>query len=356
MKVPSLPIRDENARPSGRMLIARVVPALSVGVTVSNLVGAVILFVLASWVIPVPQIENDNTIRVVNLVALVVYVLCAVIVTVVRTFKDVGVVRGWLLAERPPTFREQSLALRTPVRLFVRLLWSWGLGIIIFTILNASFEPSLALVVAIAGMFAALGTCAFSYLVAERAMRQIARRALEDGPREHPAVLGVTTRVMMIWALSTGGPVLGVVLIVAGVVLGILPDDTAKQQLATMVICGVALSVGVMAMYMVSRSISDPVKSVQRGLERVAEGDISVEVPIFDASELGQLQRGFNDMVEGLRERERVRDLFGRHVGEEVAEQAMLVGSELGGEVREVAAVFIDVVGSTEFAATRPPI
>lgn len=355
MKVPAIPARDEAGRPSGLMLIARVIPALSVGVIISNLVGAVILFALASWVIPVPQVENDTTIRIVNLVALAIYVLCAVIVAVARTFKDVGVVRRWLLADRPPTFHEQSLALRTPIRLFVRLLWSWGLGIVIFTILNASFEPRLALVVAIAGMFAALGTCAFSYLVAERAMRQIARRALEDGPREHPAVLGVTTRVMLIWALSTGGPVLGVVLIVAGVVLGILPDDSAKQQLATMVICGVALSVGMTAMYMVSRSISDPVKSVRQGLERVGDGDLAVEVPIYDASELGQLQRGFNDMVEGLRERERVRDLFGRHVGEEVAEQAMLVGSELGGELRDVAAVFIDVVGSTEFAATRPP-
>jgi adenylate cyclase len=60
-------------------------------------------------------------------------------------------------------------------------------------------------------------------------------------------------------------------------------------------------------------------------------------------------------MVEGLRERERVRDLFGRHVGEDVAERALLLGSELGGEVREVAVVFVDIVGSTEMALSRPP-
>jgi adenylate cyclase len=60
-------------------------------------------------------------------------------------------------------------------------------------------------------------------------------------------------------------------------------------------------------------------------------------------------------MVEGIRERERLRDLFGRQVGEDVARHALERGTELGGEVRDVAVLFVDVVGSTELAATRPP-
>jgi adenylate cyclase len=59
--------------------------------------------------------------------------------------------------------------------------------------------------------------------------------------------------------------------------------------------------------------------------------------------------------VTGLRERERLQDLFGRHVGEEVARRALDRGVELGGEVRECAALFVDVVGSTQLAASRPP-
>ena len=56
-------------------------------------------------------------------------------------------------------------------------------------------------------------------------------------------------------------------------------------------------------------------------------------------------------------ERERVRDLFGRHVGREVAQAALERDGdvELGGEVREVAVVFVDVIGSTRLAARRPP-
>jgi adenylate cyclase len=60
-------------------------------------------------------------------------------------------------------------------------------------------------------------------------------------------------------------------------------------------------------------------------------------------------------MVAGLRERDRVRDLFGRHVGEEVARSALLRDLELGGELREAAVMFADVLGSTAFAVTRDP-
>ena len=76
---------------------------------------------------------------------------------------------------------------------------------------------------------------------------------------------------------------------------------------------------------------------------------------IYDATELGLLQAGFNDMVRELSERQRMRDLFGRYVGEDVARRALERGTELGGQERDVAVLFIDLVGSTELAATRPP-
>jgi adenylate cyclase len=60
-------------------------------------------------------------------------------------------------------------------------------------------------------------------------------------------------------------------------------------------------------------------------------------------------------MVAGLRERERIQDLFGRHVGEDVARVALEQEVELGGETRDVAVLFTDVVGSTELASQRPP-
>jgi adenylate cyclase len=77
---------------------------------------------------------------------------------------------------------------------------------------------------------------------------------------------------------------------------------------------------------------------------------------VWDSSEVGLLQAGFNEMVAGLQERERIRDLFGRQVGTEVAQRALARGDvDLGGEETEVAVLFVDVVGSTELASSNPP-
>ncbi|MFC7506151.1 adenylate/guanylate cyclase domain-containing protein, partial [Nocardioides sp. GCM10030258] len=58
------------------------------------------------------------------------------------------------------------------------------------------------------------------------------------------------------------------------------------------------------------------------------------------------------------REREQIRDLFGRHVGQEVAAAAAALGAgqiELGGEARVCSVLFVDLVGSTTYATQHGP-
>jgi class 3 adenylate cyclase/integral membrane sensor domain MASE1 len=56
-----------------------------------------------------------------------------------------------------------------------------------------------------------------------------------------------------------------------------------------------------------------------------------------------------------LAERERLHDLFGRHVGREVARAALEGELAPQGEDREIGAMFIDLVGSTSLAWEKPP-
>jgi adenylate cyclase len=94
---------------------------------------------------------------------------------------------------------------------------------------------------------------------------------------------------------------------------------------------------------------------MRRALDRIEQGDFEARVAVDDGSEIGLLEAGFNRMASGLREREQLQDLFGRHVGEEVARAALDGGVELGGETREVGVLFVDLVGSTAMAASLPP-
>jgi class 3 adenylate cyclase len=115
----------------------------------------------------------------------------------------------------------------------------------------------------------------------------------------------------------------------------------------------VALAAGVL----LARRVTGPVSALTRGVARVVEGDLSQALAVRSKDEIGQLTRAFNEMVEGLRQRDFIRDTFGRYVSPEVA-QTLLESPEglrLGGEKREVTILMSDLRGYTRFAEEGDP-
>ena len=162
-------------------------------------------------------------------------------------------------------------------------------------------------------------------------------------------------RTMLVWALGSGVPVLGILL--AAVITLSLRNVTPTQFIvAIMFLAAFALVFGFILMWLLSWLTATPMRVVRSALKRVEDGDLDSNVVVFDGTELGELQRGFNAMVHGLRERERVRDLFGRHVGREVAAAAEQQRAKLGGEERHAAVIFVDIIGSTQLVTGRPAV
>ena len=120
----------------------------------------------------------------------------------------------------------------------------------------------------------------------------------------------------------TGVPLVGVVAIALADLAG---AEVAQPEAAasTLLLGLIALAVGLLASVLAARSVADPVRAVQDAMGRIEEGDLDSRVPVDDASEIGLLEAGFNRMASGLAERERLRDLFGRHVGRDVARAAL---------------------------------
>jgi adenylate cyclase len=142
----------------------------------------------------------------------------------------------------------------------------------------------------------------------------------------------------------------------AGITSLTVRDVTTTRLSVTMIVLGgTAFVSGGFTIWLATRASSDPVRQLRTSITQVNEGDLDADVPIYDATELGVLQAGFNEMLHGLRERDTIRDLFGRHVGDDVAKAALERGVQLGGEVRRVAVLFVDIVGSTAMANDRPP-
>jgi adenylate cyclase len=337
-----------------RVVIGRVRILLTVSIVTANLVGAASVFVLAALVIPTPEVDDSSQIELVNLVAAAVYAGAAILFGVAWGTRVVLRRVRWLLEGREPDEREQRLALRLPGVLFRIQGLLWLVAAALFTTVNGLMDPDLIALVALTVSLGGLVTCANAYLLSEFALRPIAARALEPGPPDRLFVPGVTTRTLLAWALGSGVPVLGLMIIAVYSLSGLEVSDT-RFAVSILVLGGVVIVFGLLLAFLAARAIGDPVRSVRRALTSVERGDLDVELPVYDGTEIGLLQAGFNRMVAGLRERERIRDLFGRHVGEDVAHAALEGEAELGGEVRDVAVLFVDIVGSTTLAADRPP-
>src|SRR5205085_2324578 len=136
---------------------------------------------------------------------------------------------------------------------------------------------------------------------------------------------------------------------------GWLIQKSASLDTPVLVVSLAALVLGLPTMILTSRSIADPLSEVVDAMAEVEHGRIDTFVGVYERSQIGRLQSGFNRMVVGLAERERLRDLFGRHVGADVAQRAIEEGASMSGDVVEAAILFIDLVGSTQLTESLAP-
>lgn len=351
----SAPEGSESGSRKGKRLIRLARIATFFVVLAANAVGALIVFVLLAVVLPSVPVTDEGSARLVNGAMAGVYLILAVLGGYGFGVRRQSRATRWLPEGRDPTEREQRRTLRVPLSILVLEMVLWLAAAVVFGIVNALvFNIELGVRIAVVVGFGGVTTSAIAYLLTERVQRRIAVRALRNLPPIKLSAPGVGVRFLLTWALGTAAPVLGLVLL--GVSALVDEDASADELALTMIVLGcVALSVGLLAILVTVRAVSGPVRGMRRALERVREGDFEAEVRVDDGSDLGQMQAGFNQMAAGLREREELRDLFGRHVGEDVAKAALENGVEMGGEVRDVAVLFVDVEGSTRLAVERPP-
>ena len=322
---------------------------------VANIAGTAVVFISIGFLLAVffDQAEADALGRE-NLpfVVLMVVVLGSLGTWTMRRQRRIAL--GWVAEDREPSEREHRLTLGLPTFTALLTATGWALGGLASFALNLDHSLGAAAVIGAAVWMGGETTSALAYLMSERVLHPVTALALAAHEPKDSVAPGVRERLLAVWSLGTAAPMMSV--LVVGIV-GITKSgvDTESVAAACVYLGGVALAIGLLMTVITARAIADPLNSVRSAVERVAAGDLSTKVEIDDASEVGFLQAGFNRMAEGLRERERIRDLFGRHVGEEVARDALRERPRLGGEEREIGAVFVDLVGSTSLALAMPP-
>jgi adenylate cyclase len=259
---------------------------------------------------------------------------------------------AWAFEGRTPTVVERFAVLREPWRQALRPLVFWVVAAAVYASLTAVFGASFITVVRVVEgtLIGGVATCALGYLLIERSFRPLFAHVLDGAPAGRPRTPGIRLRLLLTWLVGSGVPLLAIAL-----VLFLDLDGSEIPTVALAMLSVASLIAGFIATMASARSLSEPLDGLRRGLGRVHDGDLDVGLVVDDGGEVGEVQAGFNRMVDGLRERRQILDLFDRHVGPAVATQALERGSGLRAEDADASVVFVDMVGSTAMAEVLPP-
>src|ERR1035437_675904 len=205
-----------------------------------------------------------------------------------------------------------------------------------------------------------VGTVVLAYglIVRYFTMEIVARPVVEKVARDLPADFKIDAPGLPLrWRLLAVAPVINVItgVVVAGLSTRGQHTNLGDLGVSWLIAVGVSLTISLELVVLVARTLETSLRDMQHATDLVRAGDYRARVPVVATDETGTLAQSFNTMVEGLGERERLREAFGAYVDPGLAERVLREGSDLAGEEVEVSVLCLDIRDFTAFAERSSP-
>lgn len=140
------------------------------------------------------------------------------------------------------------------------------------------------------------------------------------------------------------------------VFLSMMENYTGKITLAGFGILTASVALlGLWLTLIVAASYRKPLTLMKNAAKSVGVGNFDVRVPVMSNDETGALSENMNDMAEGLREKEFIKDTFGRMVDPSVRDHLLSGNVSLGGKIVETTILFTDIRGFTTLSENMSP-
>ncbi len=122
-------------------------------------------------------------------------------------------------------------------------------------------------------------------------------------------------------------------------------------------VAGCAISLSVFCIFLFSMTLTSPIEKLAELIKVVSKGnfDVKARLTVRSHDEVGDLATAFDEMTDGLKERDKVKSLFSKFHGSSVAEDLMNNDIGVGGQNKEVVVFFSDIRGFTAFSENRSP-
>jgi adenylate cyclase len=155
----------------------------------------------------------------------------------------------------------------------------------------------------------------------------------------------------ILWAISASLCPIGSLLLLA-----FAPKTPGSDPQWFAVFVGtVGIAFGLCTALMISRLVAKPIDQLRVAADAVSRGKLDIDLPVARADEFGLLLGEFNNMIRGLRDKEKLRQTFGLHVGQRAAEQILARDPGLSGIEEEITVMFVDMRSFTAYAGMLAP-
>jgi class 3 adenylate cyclase len=136
---------------------------------------------------------------------------------------------------------------------------------------------------------------------------------------------------------------------------GLSSDAKMKYQISVYIAFAVSILISFFSSLYFSGNLTKPLRELLAAMEKVKKGDLNQELQIVQLDEIGSVFQGYNQMVAGLREREQIKEVFGKFVSDQVRDEILKGDLRLGGVKREATVLFCDIRNFTQFSENMEP-
>ncbi len=137
-----------------------------------------------------------------------------------------------------------------------------------------------------------------------------------------------------------------------------LLEDIGRLHRETLMLSIAGIFLMLIPSYLVARSIANPLRKMAAAARKIKQGDLDIDLSdIKVRDEVGELAESLTEMSQGLKERDFIRDTFGRYLTKEVVSSILESkdGLKLGGEKREISVMMSDLRGFTALTSNMAP-